>query len=60
MAGFVPLKSIEDPITKVISAKNVGGVIGLRLDVWQDTEFEFVIALATQSMRLVITKMSNN
>jgi nitrogen fixation protein len=64
VSGFVPIKSLKDPIAKVISENNVGGVvkftanvIGLRPEVWQQTEFENGIVPATQSMRLVIAKM---
>jgi hypothetical protein len=64
VTGFVPLKNIKDPIAKVISVNNVGGVvmsygevIGLRPDVWQQTEFEYGIVPSKQSMRLVIAKM---
>ena len=64
ITGFVPLKSIEDPVAEVISAKNVGGVvqksaevIGLRPEVWQETKFKNGIVPATQSMRLVIAEM---
>ena len=64
VTGFVPLNKIDDPIAKVISTKNVGGVvtsygkvIGLRPEVWQQTDFEFGIIPLKQSMRLVIAKM---
>jgi hypothetical protein len=64
VTGFVPLKSIKDPVAKVISMNNVGGVvksfakvIGLRPDVWQQTKFENGIVPTKQSMRLVIAKI---
>jgi hypothetical protein len=64
VTGFVPLQDIDDSVAKVISMNNVGGVvksfakvIGLRQEVWQETEFENGIVPTKQSMRLVIAKM---
>ena len=64
VTGFVLLEKINDPIAKVISLNNVGGVvkksgivIGLNRQVWQKTIFEFGIVPSKQSMRLVIAKM---
>ena len=64
ITGFVPLKDIHDPIAKVICkndvgvvVKSYGKVIGLRPEVWQQTEFKNGIVPATQLMRLVIAKM---
>lgn len=64
VTGFVPLPDIDDSLAKVINENNVGGVvkctanvIGLRPEVWQQTEFENGIVPSTQSMRLVIAEM---
>jgi len=63
VTGFCPIKTITDPIARVISANNVGGVvkefstiIGLSQDVWESTECENGIVPSKQSMRLAIAK----
>ena len=64
VCGFVPLKSINDPVAKVISANNVGGVIvksgvviGLNKNVWKgNTDIELGIIPSQQSIRLAIAK----
>lgn len=64
ITGFVPLEDIDDPVAKVISINNVGGVIqksglavGLNRQVWEQTKFEYGIVPSKQLMRLVIAKM---
>ena len=64
ITGFVPLKNRGDPIAKVISANNVGGVvlssgeiIGLRDEVFYQKDFEFGIVPSKQSMRLLIAEI---
>ena len=64
VTGFVPLKKINDPVAKVISENNVGGVvksygtvIGLNSKVWQRTKFKNGIVPSKQSMRLAIAEM---
>ena len=64
VTGFCPIKTITDPIARVISANNVGGVVkefstiivGLSQDVWESTECENGIVPSKQSMRLAIAK----
>lgn len=60
--GFVPLKKPDDPIARIISKYNVGGVvqdisvpIGVRKDMWGDNEYGLVPS--KQSMRLAIAKI---
>ena len=62
--GFYVLKSRNDPIAKVISKHNVGGVvkesgkiIGLSPDLSGVSDFETGIIPTKQSMRLVIAKV---
>lgn len=64
VTGFVPIKNIDDPVVKVISVYDVGGVvmpfgtvIGSCPDVWQQTECEFGIVPSKQSMRLIIAEI---
>jgi hypothetical protein len=64
VTGLVPLEDINDPIAKVISVNNVGGVvksygevIGLRAEVWQQTKFKNGIVPTKQSMRLIIAEI---
>ena len=64
VTGFVLLEKIDDPVAKVISANNVGGVVkksgivvGLNRQVWQGTESKYGIVPSKQSMRLVIAEM---
>ena len=64
VTGFALLEDIDDPIAKVISANNVGGVVkksgivvGLNRQVWQQTEFKYGIVPSKQSMRLVIAEI---
>jgi hypothetical protein len=64
VTGFALLEDIDDPVAKVISVNNVGGVVkksgivvGLNRQVWQKTKFEYGIVPSKQSMRLVIAKM---
>ena len=59
--GFYPIKEADDPIAKVMSMNNVGGVvsktaktIGLRPDVWKGTKCRFGIVASCESMRMVI------
>jgi hypothetical protein len=59
--GFYPIKKNNDPIAKVMSMNNVGGVvsktaktIGLRPDVWKGTKCKFGIVASCESMRMVI------
>ena len=63
VTGFYPIDEIDDPIAKVISANNVGGVvmkgsviIGLPNEVWKSTDCEHGIVPSKQSMRLAIAK----
>jgi hypothetical protein len=63
VTGFVLLEKINDPIAKVISLNNVGGVvkksgivIGLNRQVWQGTKIKYGIVPSKQSMRLVIAE----
>ena len=62
--GFYPIKRRTDPVARVISENNVGGVvklsskiIGLRRDVWKSTKLENGIVPSKQSMRLAIAKV---
>ena len=64
VAGFAPIEEVDDPIAKVISENNVGGVvslsslvIGLRDEVWQSTKFKNGLIPAKQSMRLAIAEL---
>jgi hypothetical protein len=64
VTGFVPLDDIDDPIAKIISINNVGGIvkavgtnIGISPKVWQQTNFKNGIVPTKQSMRLVIAQM---
>ena len=64
IVGFYPIEHPLDPITKVISENNVGGVvklsaktIGLRREGWKNTEFENGIIPSKQSMRLAIAEV---
>ena len=63
VTGFCPIEDSDDPIAKVISANNVGGVvkrsstiIGLASEVWDSTDCENGIVPSKQSMRLAIAK----
>jgi hypothetical protein len=63
-SGFLPLQDREDPIAKVISKNNVGGVVsrtalnvGLPESVWDAYgDFEYGLVPSSQSMRLLIAK----
>ena len=62
--GFFPFKDPKDPLAKVISENNVGGVvlvshevIGLHPDVWGTTECDNGIIASKQSMRMAIAKV---
>eukprot|EP01036_Dinobryon_divergens_P030612 gene30612-39882_t len=64
VAGFAPIEEVDDPIAKVISENNVGGVvslsslvIGLRDEAWQSTKFKNGLIPAKQSMRLAIAEL---
>ena len=55
------MDDINDPVAKVISVNNVGGVVlssgeivGLNPDVWKQTVFEFGIIPLKQFMLLII------
>ena len=63
-SGFYPLEEADDPIARIISENNVGGVVrknslivGLNEEVWEKTDFEYGIVPSKQSMRLVIAKV---
>ena len=64
VTGFVELGDIDDPVAKVISLNNVGGVVkksgevvGLSRQVWEQTEFKYGIVPSKQSIRLVIAEI---
>lgn len=66
VTGFFPVEKIDDPICRVMSENNVGGVVslssvvvGLPVDVWKRTEFEHGLVPSKQSMRLTIAKVMN-
>ena len=59
--GFYPIEEADDPIAKVMSMNDVGGVIsktaeiiGLRPDVWKGTDCRFGIVASCESMRMVL------
>ena len=63
VTGFYPIDEIDDPIAKVITANNVGGVvmkgsviIGLPNEVWRSTDCALGIVPSKQSVRLAIAK----
>ena len=63
VTGFCPIEDSDDPIAKVISAHNVGGVvmrgaviIGLPNEVWTSTDCEDGIVPSKQSVRLAIAE----
>lgn len=63
--GFFPLENVDDPLAKVLSENNVGGVvrrsakiIGLRREVWQEADNGIVPV--KQSMRLTIANVLEN
>jgi hypothetical protein len=67
ITGFYPVEDEKDPIVEIISQNNVGGfvqksaiIIGLRSNVWDQTEFENGIVPSKQSMRLAIAEVLKN
>ena len=65
VTGFYPLKLADtDPVAKVLSENNVGGVvkessqvIGLRWEAWDKTHFHNGVIPSKQSMRLAIAEV---
>ena len=62
--GFYPIEERTDPVARVISENNVGGVvklsskiIGLRPDVWKSTKLKNGIVPSKQAMRLAIAEV---
>ena len=65
--GFVLIEDIDNPIAKVISLYNAGGVmkkssqtIGISRQIWAKSCLQYCIVPLQQSMRLIIASMIDN